>query len=61
MKIKEIMTKAPACCAPETNLREVAVLMVEKDCGAIPIVENFETNKPVGIITDRDIITNTLA
>ena len=61
MKIKEIMTKAPVCCAPETNLREVAQLMVEKNCGAIPIVENFETNKPVGIITDRDITVNTLA
>lgn len=61
MKINEIMTKTPACCAPETSLREVAQLMVEKDCGAIPIVENKETNKPVGIITDRDITVNTLA
>jgi CBS domain-containing protein len=61
MKIKEIMTKAPACCVPETNLREVAHLMLEKDCGAIPVVENFDTNKPVGIITDRDITVDTLA
>lgn len=61
MKIEQIMTKAPACCVPETSLREVAQLMFEKDCGAIPIVENFETNKPVGIVTDRDITVNTLA
>lgn len=61
MKIEEIMTKAPACCVPQTNLRDVAHLMIEKDCGSIPIVENFETKKPVGIITDRDIVVNTLA
>lgn len=61
MKIKEIMTKSPACCEPSTNLHDVAHLMVEKDCGAIPIVENFKTNKPVGIITDRDITVKTLA
>ena len=60
MKISEIMTKTPACCLPETSLRDVAKLMVENDCGAIPVVENFETNKPVGIITDRDITVNTL-
>lgn len=61
MRINEIMTKTLACGVPETSLREVAHLMIEKDCGAIPIVENFETNKPVGIITDRDITVNTLA
>lgn len=61
MKIEQIMTNSPACCVPETSLREVAQLMFEKDCGAIPVVENLETNKPVGIITDRDITVNTLA
>lgn len=61
MKVDEIMTKDPACCLPETALREVAHLMMEKDCGAIPVVENFETKKPVGIITDRDITIDTLA
>jgi len=61
MKVKEIMTKEPACCLPETNLREVAHLMIENDCGAIPIVENFETKKLVGIVTDRDITCNTVA
>ncbi len=60
MKVNEIMTKSPACCLPETSLQDVAHLMVENDCGAIPVVENFETNKPVGIITDRDITVNTL-
>ncbi len=61
MNVKEIMTKEPACCLSKTNLQEVAHLMVENDCGAIPIVENFETKKLVGIITDRDVTCNTVA
>lgn len=61
MKINQIMTKTPACCLPETSLRDVAHLMLENDCGAIPVVDNFETNKPIGIITDRDITVNALA
>lgn len=60
MKVNEIMTRDPACCLPQSNLQEVAHLMIEKDCGAIPIVEDFETRKPVGIITDRDIACNTV-
>lgn len=61
MKIKEIMTENPVCCEPETNLREVARLMAEKNCGAIPVVENQQSRKPVGIITDRDIAVRTIA
>lgn len=61
MKITKLMTEDPACCTPEMNLKDVAHLMVEHDCGAIPIVENFETMKPVGIVTDRDIVVNTVA
>lgn len=61
MRIKEIMTVNPACCEPETNLQEVAKLMAEKNCGAIPIVENRENKKPVGVITDRDVTVRAVA
>ncbi|MDQ3001537.1 MAG: CBS domain-containing protein [Fibrobacterota bacterium] len=61
MKIKEIMTENPICCVGETNLEEVARMMVENDCGAIPVVEDQENWKPVGIITDRDIICRAVA
>ncbi|MDB5105585.1 MAG: hypothetical protein JWP91_3274 [Fibrobacteres bacterium] len=61
MKIKEIMTQNPICCVGETNLEEVARMMVENDCGAIPVVEDQENWKPVGIITDRDITTRAVA
>jgi CBS domain-containing protein len=55
------MTKDPACCTPETKLPEVARLMIEHDCGAIPVVGSQRERKPVGIITDRDITCRAVA
>jgi CBS domain-containing protein len=58
MKIQEIMTPNPACCGPETNLGEVARLMVDHDCGEIPVVRD---GRPIGVITDRDIAARAVA
>ena len=57
--VKIIMTENPACCDPDTSLQEVAKMMVEKDCGCIPVVD--ENSKPIGMITDRDITVRTVA
>jgi len=61
MKVKDIMTTDPACCTAETSLQEVAKMMVDHDCGEIPVVDNKESNIPKGVITDRDIVCRTLA
>lgn len=61
MKVKEIMTENPICCEGETSLEEVARMMVENDCGAIPVVQDQDSWKPIGIITDRDIATRAVA
>ncbi len=61
MKVKEIMTSRPTCCSPLTNLKEVAQMMLERDCGEIPVVENINDLKPIGVITDRDIVCRVLA
>lgn len=61
MKVEEIMTKDPACCTSDSKLQEVAQMMVKNDCGCIPVVENQENKKPVGMITDRDITIRTVA
>jgi CBS domain-containing protein len=58
--IKDIMTTEVACTTPDTSLTEVARLMVEFECGEVPLVENFETKKVIGVITDRDIVCRTL-
>jgi len=55
------MTPDPACSTPDTTLQRVAEMMVENDCGEIPVVENIASMKPVGVITDRDIVCRTVA
>ena len=61
MEVERIMTSDPACCTPDTPLQEVARLMVENDCGQIPVVEDPNGRRTVGVITDRDIVCRTLA
>ncbi len=53
MLVKEIMSKEPMCCTPDTTLSEIARHMVKYDCGAIPICDGARI---VGIVTDRDIV-----
>jgi len=61
MKVREIMTRDPACCTRDTRIEEVARMMVERDCGEIPVVTSARNLVPVGVITDRDIVTRTVA
>lgn len=61
MQVKEIMTENPQCCTPDMNLVQVAKMMKECDCGAIPVVNDQKEKKPVGIITDRDITIRAVA
>jgi len=61
MRVKEIMCGDPACCTTGTNLADVAKMMVEHDCGAIPVVDSMEHHAPVGVVTDRDIVCRSLA
>jgi CBS domain-containing protein len=55
------MTRDPACCTPDTSLVDAARLMVERDCGALPVVGDPGGRKPLGIITDRDIVARSIA
>jgi CBS domain-containing protein len=53
MQVREIMTANPACCTPNTSLRDAAKLMAERDCGELPIID--DQGRPVAVVTDRDI------
>jgi CBS domain-containing protein len=61
MQVKDVMTADPACCTPETSLTDVANLMVDNDCGEIPVVADKNTKTPVGVVTDRDIVCRVVA
>lgn len=53
MKVNELMVTEVASCSPQTSLQDIAMMMWNNDCGAIPLVDDQE--HPLGIITDRDI------
>jgi len=59
MQVKDIMTRDPSCCSPSANLREVAEMMVAEDCGEIPVCD--DDGKPIGVVTDRDIVCRIVA
>ena len=61
MQVKEVMTADPACCVSGTTLQEVAQMMIDNDCGEIPVVRSKETQLPIGVITDRDIVCRPVA
>lgn len=52
MKVKEIMSGEPRVCSAETNLGAAAALMLEGDCGFLPVVQ---AGRLVGVVTDRDL------
>ncbi len=58
MWIKDLMTRYPTYCRPDDSLESVAKLMVERDCGVIPVCRG---RKVVGVVTDRDITCRAVA
>jgi CBS domain-containing protein len=59
MDLNDVMTANPACCTRDTPLQQVAQMMIDNDCGLIPVVD--EQRKPLGVVTDRDIATRAVA
>lgn len=57
--IESVMTRNPVTCYVNTPLPEVAALMLSHDCGQIPVVD--AQGKPLGVVTDRDIVVRVVA
>jgi CBS domain-containing protein len=55
MKVEQLMTKTVATCRTGDTLSDAARIMWEHDCGVVPIVENDESLRVVGMLTDRDV------
>lgn len=60
-KCKEVMTKDPIYCLPTNMVSDAAALMRKEHIGSILVVENEETKKLVGIVTDRDLAMKVVA
>lgn len=59
MLVKEIMSAKVISLSPDHSLIEAAKLMTEKDIGFIVITN--EKRIPLGVVTDRDMVTRILA
>ena len=57
----DMMTRNPICCLPTDTIECVAQMMKAQDVGSIPVVENPNSKKLVGIITDRDLVLKGVA
>jgi CBS domain-containing protein len=55
------MTKNPVCCQPNDTAAEAAKLMLKNNIGSVPVVENEQTKKLLGIVTDRDLALKVVA
>lgn len=61
MTVGTLMTPNPACCTPKMTIQDVALLMVQHDCGEIPVIQATDDRRMVGVITDRDIVCRVVA
>ncbi len=60
-KCNEVMTKDPVCCVPNDSVAKAAELMQSENIGSIPVIENKQNQKLVGIVTDRDLALKVVA
>ncbi len=54
MNVRDVMTNKIYAALPNAPITEVAKKMKELNVGSIPVCDNQD--KPLGIITDRDIV-----
>ena len=58
MNIRDVMTSNPRTVSPSDTIQNAARIMRDEDTGAVPVVDN---GRPVGIVTDRDIVVRAIA
>ena len=61
MKIQDVMTRNPASVTPDAPASEAAKIMKNEDVGVVPVVENNESRRLVGVVTDRDLAVRLVA
>jgi predicted transcriptional regulator len=58
MQVSEVMHKGINTVQISDSIRKVASLMKREDIGAAPV---FKNERPVGFVTDRDIVISSIA
>jgi predicted transcriptional regulator len=58
MQVSEVMHKGVNTVQINDSIKKVAALMKREDIGAVPVYKN---ERPVGFVTDRDIVVSCVA
>jgi CBS domain-containing protein len=61
MRVKHVMTKNPSCCVPSDKAPKAASIMRDEDTGIVPVIDNEQSQRIVGVVTDRDLCMNVVA
>ena len=61
MKIREIMSRDPACCVLSDSAQTVAKILCDRNIGSMPVLADQQSRKLVGMITDRDLCCSVIA
>jgi len=61
MKVQDVMSKTLFCCTPADSVQKAAELMKANDVGSVPVVNDCNERKLLGIVTDRDICVKAVA
>lgn len=55
MRIRDVMTTNPRSCLAADMAFMTASIMTEMETGIVPIIENEQSRRLVGVVTDRDL------
>lgn len=61
MRVRDVMTKDPACVTRGSTIREAAQVMQRENVGVVPVIEEQGSKRLVGVVTDRDIAIRVVA
>jgi CBS domain-containing protein len=61
VKVREIMSRDPACCVFTDTAQSVAKILCDRNIGSMPVVADQQSRKLVGVITDRDLCCSVVA
>jgi CBS domain-containing protein len=59
--IDQVMTKQPTSCVASETVEKVAQQMKTEDVGSIPVIDTRQSNRLIGIVTDRDLVLKVIA
>ena len=61
MRVKQLMSRDPACCLPSDTACKAAAVMMKNKAALVPVVKNSDTKTLVGVVTGHDLCFRVIA